>query len=581
MSLGRLLRTVCSLRADQVLWRLRYSLERRWGGEGRRWNWHRDAPPPLANDMPRLPSGAFPEADDAEVASSLAEGRFEHLGRGVRVGKERPDWHLGARHAERLWIVTLHYHGWAEALARAVATGGEAGSQAVTLFRHYVADWIERCSLGRSGSRELAWNPYAVATRIGHWVRSVQVAGDELFASDEKFYDRFLASLWKQAAFLSDHLEWDLRANHLLRDIVGLAMAGRFFAGGDARRWLRRADRVARQQMEEQILADGGHFERSAKYHLEAMDDLHHLALLSRDERVSRKLRTAWSAASEWAAWMRHPDGDVVLLNDGGLVGSTTVERLLGRGTSIDAEVDLSPRRGGRLFSETGIAVWHGDPWSVFFDCAAPGPEVQPGHGHADNLTLECSYGGRRLVVDPGNYGYDDDSRRRYDRGTKSHNTLCIDDTDSSEVWSVFRLGRRARPVGLEATVGADSMAIRCGHDGYRHLPGRPLHWRLLEVGERRSLSLVDRVEGRGEHGITGGLLLAPGWRAEVRPGGWHLTRGALRLAVDLEGPPGLRLGIEERPYHPSYGVEEQAIRLSWHWRGQLPFRVETYLRPL
>ena len=41
-------------------------------------------------------------------------------------------------------------------------------------------------------------------------------------------------SLWQQASWLAGHLEWDLRANHLMRDLAGLATAGRFFAGADA-----------------------------------------------------------------------------------------------------------------------------------------------------------------------------------------------------------------------------------------------------------------------------------------------------------------------------------------------------------
>ena len=42
-----------------------------------------------------------------------------------------------------------------------------------------------------------------------------------------------------------------------------------------------------------------------------------------------------------------------------------------------------------------------------------------------------------------------DDERRRYDRSTAAHNTVSIDGTDSSEVWQIFRVGRRAKAYPL------------------------------------------------------------------------------------------------------------------------------------
>ena len=107
--------------------------------------------------------------------------------------------------------------------------------------------------------------------------------------------------------------------------------------------------------------------------------------------------------------------------------------------------------------------VWHGDPWSVFFDVGEVGPAVQPGHAHADSLTFECSFRGRRLVVDPGSFAYDACARRTYDRGTRSHPTVVIDGADSSEVWHVFRLGRRARPVGVEVKIGESGFDATAG----------------------------------------------------------------------------------------------------------------------
>src|SRR5262249_27620124 len=158
----------------------------------------------------------------------------------------------------------------------------------------------------------------------------------------------------------------DLLANHLLRDAAGLAWAGRFFAEPEAARWLRTATRLAAEQAAEQVLPDGGHFERSPMYHLHVMEDFLTLALLVEDPLVREELRTAWRRMAEHLAWARHPDGEVPLFNDGGLRAACEPGRMLELGRSLGVDVDAGPRRGGHHFPDTGLAVWHGDPWTVF-----------------------------------------------------------------------------------------------------------------------------------------------------------------------------------------------------------------------
>ncbi len=104
---------------------------------------------------------------------------------------------------------------------------------------------------------------------------------------------------------------------------------------------------------------------------------------------------------ADYLAWVRHPDGKFPLFNDGGGDGSCEPESVLMLAPSLSLHLDVAPRRGGRHFRDTGIAVWHGDPWTVFYDVGPIGPDYQPGHGHADTLTLETSYRGQRLFVDP------------------------------------------------------------------------------------------------------------------------------------------------------------------------------------
>jgi hypothetical protein len=283
---------------------------------------------------------------------------------------------------------------------------------------------------------------------------------------------------------------------------------------------------------------------------------------------------------AEFAAWCRHPDGQIPLFNDAALNGAAEPNRLLAHGEAIGVPVDPRPRVGGRYFPDTGLAVWHGGPWSVFFDVGPLGPDYQPGHGHADTLNIECSNRGRRLFVDPGTYAYDDDATRRYDRSTAAHNTVTIDGMNSSEVWHVFRVGRRAKPTDVAVEFVGGGMTAMAGHTGYNHLPGRPRHVRRIVVEPQGQITITDSVGGRGAHAIEGGYLLNPEWSVQPVGDGWIARAGSGAVRVTIGGPAGIRLSAEPRPYHPEFGKEESTTRLTWRYDGPLPAEVTTRLEP-
>jgi uncharacterized heparinase superfamily protein len=563
--IARLLRTLHHLRLSQCYWRGVRSIQRRMGAKPRRrWSWSRPGLPPVCDDLPAVPTlNRFGSPN--ETTDLLAFGVLRHLNQQKSVRRERPDWHLGNVQEDRLWTIALHYHAWAYELAEAIVSSPSHAQEAAELLESYLTDWINRCRLGARGTEALAWNPYAVASRISWWIRSMARLGPERLGALGDLETQMRTSLWQQAAYLYDRIEWDLRANHLLRNAVGLAWAGRFFSGRRAERWLARATEIAAREADEQILSDGGHFERSPMYHLSVMEDLLALGLLVRDPRAHEILRQAWRRAAAFAVWMRHPDGQIPLLNDAALNGSCKPAVALDAGTHLGVRIETAHPRGGFHFPETGLVVWHGPSWSVFFDVGPIGPDYQPGHGHADTLTLECSLQGQRLFVDPGTHHYDPGESRVYDRSTAAHNTVTVDRLDSSEVWGLFRAGRRAEPFNVSAVLTDEGMEARASHSGYRHLHGEPTHTRTVFVREPGLLTIKDVVSGRSRHRLEGGFLLAPEWRAISAPSGWELARGDRPVArVTVTGPEELRLHNSRRPYHPEFGVERQTARLSW-----------------
>ena len=488
---------------------------------------------------------------------------------------------MGKIDHDRLWTVTLHYHRWAYDLARLAAANDSTAEEAGRLFVEFVSDWIGRSDLAAAGAAELAWNAYATATRIGWWIRAAVLLGPEWWSNRGDFDRSFLSSLWRQAEYLAGNIEWDLRGNHLLRDAVGLAFAGRFFDGPHAKKWLRAATDLAQSQLVEQVLDDGGHFERTPLYHLKVMEDFFALSRLIEDEGVRHSLESTVLRMAEFLRWVRHPDGEILLFNDAALddeMPPDAMFRLLEQsGHSIDATLP----QGGRHFAQTGLAVWHGSPWSVFIDVGLIGPDYQPGHGHADSLTLECSFDGERLFVDPGTHSYDRDERRAYDRSTAAHNTICVDGTDSSEVWHIFRVGRRARARDVDVRIEQDGFDASAATRWLRPLGRRDSSPASSTCGGRPSTPHHRSHRRDGAPSRRWWMVTSP--RLVCRPVRRRLGSppGRTRSRVNLDGPAGLQTGVAMRPWHPRFGVEVSTRRLTWEWEGSLPLETTTTVEPV
>ncbi len=571
--LPRLVRTLWYLRPSQMAYRARYMLEHRLPARPGRWRWTGPFSPRLRDDLPPV-ALLFSGCPTGErLPALLAGNQLSLLGQERSFAPGAPDWRLGPVTADRLWTINLHYHAWAVALAAVPAEPPDA-AVAHALLERLVQSWLTECALERPGARSLAWNAYAIATRIGCWARVLQLRGSALAASPIGRAMR--ESLWLQAAYLDDHLERDLLANHLLRDAVGLCWAGRLFAEPAARDWLARGTALAVEQARAQVLPDGGHFERSPMYHLHALEDFLTVLQLVEDPAAHQALSGTARRMIDYVGWLAHPDGTLPLFNDAAENGAAPLGGMLEEAARLG--VCTPARRSGnaRHFADTGLIAIHRAPLSILFDVGDVGPDEQPGHAHADTLTLELSVAGHRLFVDPGTFAYDDDDRRRYDRSTAAHNTVTVDGLDSSEVWQIFRVGRRARAGRAWLSESGSRLAAGGSHDGYAHLAGSPRVGRTIEL-RRGVLRVEDTVEGSGRHTLGGGWLLHPSWHATLTTWGWSLEGPAQhRVEIRCQGPAGLERRIEWQPWHPGFGVEIETRRLCWCLAGALPARVHT-----
>ncbi len=535
------------------LWRLWHTV--RWLRPAQLWGrlWFKlyrprpDVRPGPAQRRPQQPLAAFPR----KSRSIVAPDTFSFLNQTQRVAAAA-GWNDPQRDA--LWLYNLHYF---DDLCAQGAVERAGWHQAL------IARWIAQNPAGKG----CGWDPYPTSLRIVNWIKWALSGGD--------LGDAARHSLAVQARCLARSIEWHLLGNHVLANAKGLVFAGCFFEGEEAEGWLREGLEILGAQMEEQVLPDGGHFERSPMYHAIVLEDLldlaNVLAAYGVAGDVAGRLRAAAPAMIAWLRAMTHPDGELAYFNDAAPGVAASAEALAQYAASLGiaeraAQTSVWLRDSGYLRLASG-------PFVALFDAAAVGPDYQPGHAHADTLSFELAYKGARVLCNSGVSTYEVGTQRAFERSTPAHNTVCVDGADSSEVWASFRVARRARPSACEFEIAAGGVRASASHDGYARLPGAPTHRRELRVEQGR-VHWIDTVEGRGEHEVSGYIPFHPEMRCELEGRKFVLRLpGGGSLAGEVSGDVALRL--ERGSFADGFNLRRERTVLVWSWRGTLPIRVE------
>ncbi|MCZ6683546.1 MAG: alginate lyase family protein [Planctomycetota bacterium] len=508
-------------------------------------------PPPLRDQ-----SSGYWLAPGRRVQGLVNSNRFRFLNveRELRFPGAWNDMSFGRR-----WLYDLHsFHylnarGWEK---------GHAWHQ--PLIRRWIDDNRPAAGIG--------WHPYLISLRIVNWIKWA-LAGNELPAEAKH-------SLAVQTRFLSTRLERELMANHLLANGKGLVFAGLFFEGVEAEGWLRRGLRILHREFEEQVLDDGGHFERSPMYHSIVLEDCLDLWNLLRFH--GRESLFAWHdhlhRMRSWLRAMCHPDGQVALFNDTALNIAASPGEIESYARRLGLTPTNAPGSGILHLRDSGFVRMAKGPCVAIVDVAPLGPDYQVSHGHADNLTFELSLSGERVVVDTGISRYDRSPERLQQRETAAHNTVVVDSHNSSDVWGGFKVGKRAKTVDVSVAAEGKRLRLQAAHDGYRRFAGVGHHRRSWDMSDGE-LIITDTVEGHGRHAVEVIFHFHPRiCLIERDPHVFLLMTGQDERLAAVHMDHRLKSDARWTSYHPEFGLDLPNRELVGRWIGELPVRFETKL---
>ena len=107
----------------------------------------------------------------------------------------------------------------------------------------------------------------------------------------------------------------------------------------------------------------------------------------------------------------------------------------------------------------------------------------------------------KQILVDSGVYTYKAGSERNECRSTKRHNTIEIDNIDSAEIWSAFRVAKRGHTEIVEKEIDNNGFSILARHDGYaKILKDGTIHERHVKLNSNECLVITDRIINTKKH---------------------------------------------------------------------------------
>jgi len=403
---------------------------------------------------------------DPTRASEIYAGRFAFAGKIVICDGRSP---FEIEPPSEEWSDQLLGFGWLRHLRAAESAIPRANARAL------VDEWI---SLQSAFDAVDGWRPDLVARRIISWLCQAPLV---LHEADMRFYRRFLRNLTRQVRYLRRAYKATRDGLPRMQAIMALNYAALCMQG--QARMIKSVTRLLTDELERQVLPDGGHASRNPGALVELLLDLLPLrqAFAARNVPPPAALNNAIDRMMPMLRFFRHGDGNFALFNGMGPTRSDLVSTVLAYDDARGQPVANAPHSGYQRV-QVGDAL-------LIADAGRPPPMPLSYEAHAGCLSFELSSRNHRIVVNCGLPATSRETWRHVARASAAHSTVVFNDTSSCR----FLTSESLKPLlGAPILSGPadvqvsrqerdNGMTLRLSHDGYASRFG-VVHQRMLRL---------------------------------------------------------------------------------------------------
>jgi len=460
---------------------------------------------------------SFKTGDKANMAA-LLKGHFIYAGQSMDVGTQGDPWTVAVPSPR--FASWLHGYSW---LADMAISNDKAS---LLRARGLIDKWIS--VYGKFNS--FAWSPDILANRLYHWLIlwSPMLTGDNMSETAQNRRQ----SVLQQLKYLRRIYKRTTPGLSRLKAAAVLALGGM--------RLKDKSDRFLSQgldwlddEIQIQILPDGGHISRSPEQSLQALEILMSLDSLlhARGVEGSKAMSRAIDRLASVIAFFTGSDGTLAGFNGGGETRPARIKTILKTAQKLRKSGPIKafgycPHSGFQRIEQEGTVL--------IVDAGATPSRPYDLNAHLAPLAFELSTKLGRLVVNCGWSDQQSQSFRRAVRSTAAHSTLTLNDTSAGQLVKDGALSRyvgdgvdiEAGPVSAARKEQVDGTWLEASHDGYRASTGLSHRRRFYMSTEGNDI--------RGEDSLYVPLGAAP------------LSRDELPFAIRFHLHPSVRVSLSQ-----------------------------------
>lgn len=424
------------------------------------------------DDLHVIPTDPWPGQSD--IGQDLLAGRYMFAGQVVEMN--HVNWE--PQNISTDWLAEFHRFGWLRDL-KAVTTNASR-----LKARQMISSWIDHYDRWH----EVIWRPDVLGARLSNWIGAFSFYG---LSADEEFQAKVRQSISRQTRHLARVIK-DGKVDPLqsFAALKGLIYA--MIAIGSPKKNLAHPFKLVIEQIDKQILPDGGHISRSPLVLSQVLTILIDLrAILNMAKLpVPEDIQHAIDKMVPALRFFRYADGSVGNFNGGYEGNASLMDCILNlsgaRGKPLKnlSHSGYSRLRQGRamLMVDTGTAVDLGNSRSV----------------HAAPLAFEFAFGRERVIVNCGAVSEFGEWHEAL-RSTAAHSTVVIDEHSACHLNEEGRFGGLPH-VTSDLYEEDDCCLIEGQHDGYLPRYGVKHSRRLLLKDSGNVLIGEDTLRGGGSN---------------------------------------------------------------------------------
>lgn len=365
--------------------------------------------------------------------------------------------------------------------------------------------WIEE-----NKNKKLGWTGFNCAIRLVNWTRIIYSCSN--LSIPEKNWVRIQQSIYHQYKFNSANVEHHIPGNHVLLQYYSMWLISVVFD-----KWFNRENEQDLlnklvKEFDAEYLKNGLHFELSTHYHLQitlvGLYIYDHLRSLNKPipEILTNIVNRSVNVTHKFLLGEYYP-----LIGDGcySFFHKNTAEDLSNFNYLI-SKLKISEAADEPVSNiDDTYLIANSKSFKIVFDVGKIGLKSNPGHGHADTLSVIIGYKNTPIFIDPGTKRYLNSSEDLIYKRTSYHTTVSVNDSDQASLWGFFRWAFIPKKINCRIIQQSNENIILQGKfEGFYELGGIT-HEREIEILPEEVI-ITDKLEGKLENFIQINFILHP-----------------------------------------------------------------------